>query len=139
MARMHGSKGSVEMDSAGVGSPMAVIASLNQWTLSMARDRAEVTAFGDTNKQYVQGLPDIKGTFAGFYDPGAGSPDEGNAVLFDAAEGTVAVTLKLIPSTLDPTKYWTGLAYLDTAIDVSANGAVSLSGSFVAAGDWQRF
>lgn len=141
MARFHGSKGSVEMEPSGSpgGSPLAEIASLNAWTLSMARDRVDVTAFGDTNKQYVQGLADIKGTFGGFWDTGAGSPDEGNGTLFDAAEGSTPVTLKLTPSSLDPTHYWTGLAYLDAAIDVSATGAVTISGSFVAAGDWTRY
>lgn len=138
MARMHGSHGSVEMGSP--GSPTTSIASLNAWSLSMARDRVDVTAFGDTNKQYVQGLPDIKGTFGGFYDHAAGSPDTGNAaVLFDAAEGSTAVLLKLFPSSLDATSYWSGEAYIDASIDVSATGAVTISGSFVAAGDWTRY
>jgi len=133
--RIHGSKGSVAL---GVGSPALVVASLNKWALNLARDRVDVTAFGDSNKQYVQGLMDVKGTFAGFYDAGAGSPLDGNLSLFDAADGDVPVTLVLTPSDDAPTHYWTGLAYIDASIDVAANGAVTIAGSFAAAGPWTR-
>jgi hypothetical protein len=133
MARIHGSKGSVEM-----GSPGVAIASLNSWTLNMRRDRVDVTAFQDTNKQYVQGLPDISGDLGGWYDAGAGSPDNGNLDLFDVAEGDTSVVLTLIPSTLASSNYWSGPAFLDASVSVSATGAVSISGSFVAAGAWAR-
>jgi hypothetical protein len=132
--RIHGSKGSVEL---GV-SPPVVIASLNSFNLNMSRDRVDVTAFQDTNKQYVQGLPDISGDYSGFYDAGEGSPDNGNLVLFDVAEGDSAVVLKLTPSTLASGNYWSGLAFLDASVAVSATGAVTISGSFVAAGPWSR-
>jgi hypothetical protein len=131
--RIHGSKGKVEL-----GSPPALIASLNSFNLNMARDRVDVTAFQDTNKQYVQGLPDISGDYAGFYDAGAGSPDTGNLTLFDVAEGDESVLLTLTPSSAATTHYWSGLAFLDASVSVSATGAVTISGSFVAAGPWTR-
>lgn len=130
MARLHGSKGQVKMDPAG-GSTLATVASLNAWTLDMARDKVDVTAFGDTNKQYVQGLPDIKGTLGGFWD--SSTPE-----LFDVAAGDVAAMLNLIPSTLEPTFLWKGLAFLDASINVSATGAVTISSNFVGAGPWVR-
>lgn len=130
MARQHGSNGEVSIDPAG-GTAYVVVASLNSWTLDMARDRVDVTAFGDVNKQYVQGLPDIKGTFGGFWDP-ATTP----TAVFDVAMGSVPVGMKLVPSTLTPTNFFSGLAYLDASINVSANGAVAISGSYVAAGAW---
>ena len=129
--RRHGSKGSVEMDPTGASpGTLAVVASLNGWTLDLTRDRVDVTAFGDANKKYVQGLSDIKGTVKGFWEAIA------SRVLFDVAMGETPATLKLVPSTLDPTAFFKGLAYLDMSIDVAADGAVTLSGTFGAADDW---
>ena len=69
MNRMYGSEGQIKMDPTGAGGITAVaVASMNAWTLNMARDKADVTAFGDPNKVYVQGKPDIKGTIGGWFD-----------------------------------------------------------------------
>jgi hypothetical protein len=107
-----------------------VVASLNNWSLDLTRDRADVTCFGDTNKVSVQGLPTYEGELAGIWDPTT-TPD-----LFHAAMGDVAVMLELVPSALDPTHLFKGLAYLDAGIEVAADGAITISGSFAAAGPW---
>lgn len=134
--RMHGRHGQVAI---GSGSPLTVVAALNKWTLNMARDYVDVTAFGDTNKAYVPGLPDISGTLGGFLDQEAGSPDAGgSAALLEAAEGDVPVTLRLTPNTEQAARYWEGPAYLDVSIDVAVNGACAISGNFKASGAWQR-
>lgn len=134
--RLHGKNGQVEIVDV---SPAVVIASLNKWNLNMGRDYVEVTSFGDTNKEYVPGLPDISGSLGGFLDLSDGSPaEDGSEALFDAAEGDTPVTLKLTPSTNFATRYWKGLAYLDVSIDVAVNGAVTLAGNFKAAGPWTR-
>lgn len=134
--RIHGRHGSVEITDS---SPAVVLGSLNHWTGNFARDYVEVTAFGDTEKQWVPGLQNREGTLAGFYDLDVASPASGPSVpLFEAAEGDTPVTLKLIPSTLDPTHFWTGPAYLDVSIDVAVNGAVTLSGNWKGAGAWTR-
>src|SRR5262245_36683795 len=121
--RKHGSHGQVKLDESGTvpGTPVAV-ADLNAWTLDMARDQVDVTAFGDANKQYVLGLPDVKGTYAGWWNS-ASSP-----ALFNIAQGTTPVTLNLVPSTDEATYFFEGLAYLDASINCSATGAVSISG-----------
>ena len=41
---------------------------LNAWTINRATDKFEVTSFADTNKTYVQGLPDVQGSISGFWD-----------------------------------------------------------------------
>lgn len=129
---MYGSKGEIAIDPAGgAGTTTVPVASMNSWTLSMARDKADVTAFGDPNKVYVQGLPDIKGTIGGWFDT-----DE--TTIFDVALGDTSAFLKLTPSTLFPTFLWKGLAWLDASIDVKATGAVAVSGNFVAAAGWTR-
>ena len=109
----------------------AQVGSINAWTLDQTRDTVDVTAFGDTNKQYVVGLPDTKGTFGGFWDD-LTTPDE----IFNVAGGATPVGLKLVPSDITPTVFWSGLAYLDASINVSATGAVTISGNWVGAGPW---
>ena len=129
MARRHGSKGSIEIDPSG-GATTVPVGSLNSWTLDLERDKEDVTCFGDTNKQYVMGLQDIQGEIEGVWDE-AESPD-----FLRIALGDVPVMLKLVPSTVTPTFFFTGLAYLDAGIECPADGAVTISGSFVAAGPW---
>jgi hypothetical protein len=128
MARRHGSTGEMAIDPTGT-TTYVTVASLNSWTLDQTRDKVDVTAFGDTNKQYVVGLPDTKGTFGGWWDETT-TPTE----IFDVAGSTTPVGLKLTPSMIAPTYFASGLAYLDASIDVKSDGAVSISGEWVAAG-----
>lgn len=126
--RMAGDRGQIKMDPTG-GSSVVTVASLNKWSLNMSKGMYEVTAFGDTNKTYVTGLPDISGSLSGFWDATDRS-------IFSVALGTVAPYLNLIPTTLAPTYLWKGLAWLDASIDVGSGGAVTIKGSFKAAGPW---
>jgi hypothetical protein len=128
MNRMTGSHGSIKADKTG-GSTTVVIASMNAWTLDMGREKFDVTAFQDANRVYVQGLPDVKGTVGGWFDS-----DE--HALFDIAMGEIAPQLELIPTSLIPTLLWKGKGWLDSKVDVKANGAIAVSGNFVAAGPW---
>lgn len=127
--RIHGSHGSVLMDPAG-GSALIAVASLNKWDLDMSTDKAKVTAFNDPNQVYVQGVPDIKGTYAGWYDPVDG------ILIFGVVFGASKPTLRLLPTSLDATKKFEGRALLDSHISVDANGGVAVSGAFVASGAW---
>jgi len=117
------------MDPTG-GSTAVVVAALNSWTLDLKRDRADATCFGDTNKVYVQGLPDIKGDIGGIWDEAV------SQALFDVALGDVAAFLKLTPSTLSATDFFSGLAYIDASIEVKHDGAITIKGSFAGAGPW---
>ena|SRR5580765_958994 len=129
--RLHGKNGAVKMDPTGVGGPTAVVvASLNKWDLDMAKDHVKVTCFGDTNHVYVDGLPDIKGTYGGMYDPADG------LVIFDVVHGTVAPFLEMIPDMTTPTVMWSGKGLMDGKVTVDANGAITIGGSFVANGPW---
>jgi hypothetical protein len=129
MARRHGSYGQMKMDPTG-GATAVLVASLNAWTLDLSRDTVDVTAFGDLNKQYVLGLPDIKGTYGGWWDAAESKK------LFDLALGVVAPLIELYPSSQDPTYYFKGHGYTDASINVTATGAVALSGNFVASDNW---
>ncbi len=130
MARYHGNKGVVYLSTTGTGAATATVA-LSAWSLNKSTDKVDVTAFGDTNKTYVQGLPDISGELSGFFD-------SANDALFDGAESADGVVMYLYPSSTVPTVYHYGPAWLDASIDVSVSGAVSVKGSFSANGAWGR-
>jgi len=116
------------MDPTG-GSSAVVVANLNKWDLDLSTDTVDVTAFQDTNKVYVQGLPDIKGTLTGLWD-------SGSLEVFNVSLGTVAAFLKLIPYSIDAATFFSGKAWLSSSISVDAKGAVTIGGKFVAAGAW---
>lgn len=129
--RKHGKNGQVLMDADGA-SPFSYveIADLNAWTMDMSTDRQEVTAFGDTNKQRVSGLPDFSGTLGGFWNA-ASTP-----TLFNAVLAGTPVQLKLVPERTESTYFAFGLANIDGSINVTATGAVTIAGSWDAAGNW---
>lgn len=128
MARYHGKRGVVYISTTGTTAAVAAI-SLNSWTLNSNTDKVEVSAFGDVNKQYVQGLPDIAGDLGGWWDD---TSDQ----LYDASRSADGVKLYLYPSSDAATKYWYGPAWVDFSIDCANDQGVSISGSFVANGAW---
>lgn len=128
MARYHGKGSVVYLSTSGSGTAVQATA-LNAWTLNMPTDVIEVTAFGDTNKQYVQGLPDVSGTLAGWWDD---TSDE----LYDASRSSDGVKMYLYPSTSVSSKYWYGTAWVDFSINTANAQGVAISGAFRAKGNW---
>ena len=125
MARIAGRNGSLYMALTSAGTPSPV-AYLSTWALNFATDKIEVTAFGDTTKIYVAGLPDCQGTYAGFYD-------DASVQMYTAASDGVPRKFYLYPSTLTAGQYWYGTGIFDMSIDASVDGAVAISGGFAAA------
>lgn len=130
MARYHGKGGVVYMSTSAAGAAVNV-ASLSEWTLNMNTDKVETTSFADANKTYVQGLKDIQGSLSGFWE-------DNQDALFDAADSSDGVKVYLYPSSLAPTIYFYGPAWVDAAINVGVGGAVTLSANFSANGSWGR-
>lgn len=129
MSRHHGKYGRLYMSTTLGGTPVSV-ASLDAFTLDMKSERVEVTSFGDTNRQYVQGFGDISGTFAGNWDDAVSTPWTGR-------KSATGVFLYLYPDiTNSATKYAYGPAWVDMSISTSATGKVSVNGTFQAAGNW---
>ena len=132
MARYHGRRGRLFLSTSGATAAVSV-ASLTNWSIDMDTDREEVTAFGDNNKVYVQGLKDISGSFAGFWD-------DTDSTIFTAQDSATAPKMYLYPDfTNAPTKYWYGTAWVSASVETEVGGAVKVSGSFAAASDWARF
>ena len=125
MARIAGRNGTLYMALTSAGTPSPV-AYLSTWALNFTTDKIEVTAFGDTTKIYVSGLPDCQGTYAGFYD-------DATVQMYTAASDGVPRKFYLYPSTLTATQYWYGTGIFDMSIDGAVDGPVSISGGFAAA------
>lgn len=103
------------------------------WTMTMVTDKSEVTAFGDSNKIYVAGLPDASGDFKGFMD-------DATSQTYLAATDGLPRNFYLYPSnTIDPNIYWFGTIIADFSTDGAIAGPVNASATWVAASKIQRY
>lgn len=127
MARYHGKKSVVYLSTTGSGNAVNV-SNLTSWSIDRKVDRVDMTAFGDLNKVYGQGLPDVQGAFDGFFD------DAATAALFTGADSTDGVKFYLYPSSDATARYFYGTAWLDVSINSSVSDAVKISATFAAAG-----
>lgn len=126
MARRHGRNGRVFMNltSGGTAEPIAFVKS---FTMSAATDKQDVTAFGDSNKIYVAGLPDAQGGFDFWYD-------DATVQTYTAAVDGVARKFYLYPDFVTtPGQYFFGTILPDFSVQASVDGAVEGSGSWNAA------
>lgn len=130
MARYSGRGGVVYLGTAGGAGP-TVVATLSTWTLDMSTDKQEVTGFGDTNKIYVQGLPDMVGTISGFWDD---TDDD----LYTASRSTGPVSMYLYPSKLTAAEWFEGTAWIDMSLECPVDGPITMSGDWAAAGAWTK-
>lgn len=101
----------------------------SEWTLDMATDTVEVTAFGDVNKTYVQGLPDISGQITGFLKD---TEDK----WFKAQRSTSPVRVYLYWSAQMTGKYAYGTAWISVSMSNSISSANEISANMVAGGPW---
>lgn len=135
MARYAGKTGVAYIGNAG-GAAATSVVGLSKWSLDQTTEKIEVTAFGDANKQYVIGLPDVKISLSGFWD------DTSSDTIFQAAASAqtgAAVNVYLYPTSLRTNKYWYGTAWIDAQIDADVKDAVKVSLNGVAGGTWGRF
>ncbi len=125
--KLHGRHGQIEI---GNSSPEGVIGSLNAWTIAGDRDLVDVTSFGDEQKNFLAGLKNASGTFAGFFDT------DYIRALFDAADAANGTRFKITMSTDQPNFYITGPCWLSISLDGAVNDAVKVSATFSANGAW---
>lgn len=128
MARYAGRKGMVYLAVDG-SSAAVLVAQLSSWSMNRSTDKLDATVFQDTNKVYVQGLPDLRGNFDGIWS-------DADTTVFQAAGSSAAVRMYLYPSSDAPSKYAYGLAWLDASIDCSVTDTVKINGEYVAGGSW---
>ena len=126
MARLAGRSGRLYVGMTSSTAAAEPITFLRQWSIDFTTDDIEVTAFGDTNKVYVAGLPDASGSFSGFYD-------DATAQLYTAAVDGAARRFYLYPTTADTGEYFSGTATFDFSAEAAVDGAVTVSGNWKAA------
>lgn len=107
----------------------SLLVGATEWTLDMSTDTVEVTSFGDTNKVYVQGLPDVSGNINGYVTD---TEDK----WFKAQRSTTAVRFYLYWSKQMTGKYAYGTGWFRCSMSNTITAANEISGSFVAAGPW---
>lgn len=122
-APIHGRKGRLYVAIASSAASAEPIANLRSFSIDFSTDDVEVTAFGDTNKVYVSGLPDVSGSFAGFYDTAG-------AQLYTAAIDGDVRNFYLYPTNNTTGTYWMGKGIFDFAIEQAVDDSVKISGSF---------
>jgi hypothetical protein len=126
VARIAGRNATIYMgiaSSAALASPVAYMA---KFTINSASDKIEVTAFGDTSKVYVAGLPDASGAFSGFYD-------DASAQTYTASQDGQARKMYIYPSTLTATQYFFGTVLVDFALDAGVSDAATVAANWSAA------
>ena len=129
MARYAARKGAIYLGTAAAG-VATNLSAMAEWNLDGTTDKIDVTSFGDANMVRLQGLPDRKGTFSGFWD-------DTETKLFAAAASAGAVNMYLYPDVTDkPTSYFYGPAWVDFSMNASVKDAVKVTGNFVAGGSW---
>ena len=127
MARIAGRNARVYIDITGSGSAEP-IPYIKSFTINRNTDRYDVTAFGDTNKTSVQGLPNAEGNFSGFYD-------DTTAQMYTAASDGVARKSYFYPNISTPTDYWFTTAFWDFSGEFPVDGGATISGSWSSATD----
>lgn len=126
MARIHGRNGRIYLGLASSAAVATPLPAFQKWSIKFVVDKAEVTAFGDTNKLYVAGLPDASGDFSGFYD-------DSNVQTYTAATDGQARNFYLYPNTNNLTQYWFGTVLPDFSVDGDVGSSVNVSASWNAA------
>lgn len=86
-----------------------------------------MTAFGDTNKTEVAGLPGGSGTYTGFYDTAT-------AQMYTAAlDGVARKTYFYTDIVGSPGQYWFTTAFWDFSLSVGVGEGEAISGNWSAA------
>jgi len=119
MATKHGRKGAIYVGATN-GAAAVALSGKTKWSVNFSTDFVETTAFGDTSKTYLAGLPDGTVAFEGFYNFGADA-------LFTAASDGLARNFYLYPDSSDTTTYFFGTGVIDVNLDVAVGDAVKIS------------
>jgi hypothetical protein len=125
MARVAGRKGRIYLAKTNGGQAEPLVAQA-KWSINMSTSKTDVTAMGDTTKQYIADTPDAAGTFEGFFD------DTVDTTYAAAVDG-LARRFYLYPTVDTPTVYWYGMILPDLTVSGGVGGAVGVSASWSAA------
>lgn len=130
--RFHGRNGRLYVGIANAAAAASPVAYVKQFTMDMTTDKPDVTAFGDTNKKQVVGLPNGAGTINGFADLA------GDA-LYTAARDGIARKWYFYPDTVNSAgTYFFSAGNFDLSFDFSVDAGASFTGNWSATEDISR-
>lgn len=129
--KLHGKNGAIYLGGA-KGSGGVKVASKTEWTLQRNRDYVDATVFGDINKTYLAGLPNVQGTFAGLLDTSGdlllnAATSDAQQIYLYADDGSSSVLIA------------NGPGLIDGNVTTSSTDAVRFTGEFRASGAWTIF
>ena len=130
--KLHGKNGAIYLGGA-KGSGVVEVATESAGTLQRNRDYVDATVFGDTNKTYLAGLPNVQGTFAGFLD------SSGDIILHSATSGAEIVYLYADDNPNGDTSVILvahGPALIDASVNNTNTDGVKITGEVRASGAW---
>jgi hypothetical protein len=128
--KLHGKDGAIYIGGAkGVG---VKVANRTEWTFQRNRDYVDATTFGNTNKTYLAGLPNLQGTYAGLLDT------SGDLMFTYASSGAQLIYLYASTDVNGGTDVLVahGSGFLDATVNCTNTDAVKITGEFRAAGNW---
>lgn len=126
--RYHGRNAVIEL---GAGTPPVVVCSFNTWTISFGRELVDVSTFCDSNRVQIPGLKNVEGSFDGFF------VREDFPLLWTLSDANTSSLIRITPTTIQPGVYFEGPAWISlSAVGGTTTGAVTVSVSFSADGDW---
>lgn len=117
------------MSTSGTGAATNLVGAAS-FEINKGADTVETTAFGDTNKTYVQGFSDVSGSITVVWD------DTYDSSIWTACASTDGVKLYLYPSRNATTIYHYGPAWVSGSLKGDVGSRVEASLSFVANGSW---
>lgn len=127
--KLHGKDGAIYLGGTAAGNK---VANKTEWSLQRNRDYVDATTFGNTNKTYLAGLPNIQGNYNGLLDVSGdllftASASGAQLIYLYADDGTNGGTPRLVAH---------GSGFLDSTVNCSNTDAVKISGEFRASGNW---
>jgi len=129
--KLHGKDGAIYL-----GGPVSgggtKVSNRTEWSLQRNRDYVDATTFGNTNKTYLAGLPNLQGNYNGLLDV------SGDLLFSAAASGAQSLYLYADDGTNGGSAILVahGSGFLDATINSSITDAVKISGEFRASGSW---
>ena len=127
--KLHGKNGAIYLGGP-KGSGGIKVASKTDWTLQRNRDYIDATVFGDTNKTYLAGLPNVQGTYTGFLDA------SGDLLLNAATSDAQQMYLYADDVNVIPVLVAHGPAFIDASVNTAVADGIKTSGDFRASGPW---
>jgi hypothetical protein len=130
--KLHGKNGAIYLGGA-MGGGGVKVANKAEWTLQRNRDYVDATTFGNLNKTYLAGLPNVQGTYAGLLDV------SGDLLLSAAISGAQQIYLYADDGTNAGTTVYLiahGPGFLDASVNASNTDAVRITGEFRASDSW---